>query len=158
MIIVSDTSAISNLAIVGHLDLLRQLYSSVIIPTAVYQELLDSQAVEVLVIQTLDWIETRSVSDLNFLKTLKLNLDEGEAEAIALAVELKADRLVIDERRGRNIAMQAGLEVIGLLGILLAAKRRGFVPLVKPILDALVTQGFWVHDALYAEVLIVAGE
>ncbi len=158
VIVVSDTSAISNLAIAGHLDLLRKLYGSVIIPAAVYQELLNNQNPDILAIQNLGWIQTCSVTDLAFLAELKLNLDQGEAEAIALAVELQADRLIIDERRGRNPALKIGIRVIGLLGILLAAKKQGLISEVKPVLDALVAQGFWVRDALYAEVLLLAGE
>ncbi len=104
------------------------------------------------------WIQTRSVSNLPLLQTLQTNLDPGEAEAITLAVELNADRLIIDERRGRNEAIRAGLQVTGLLGILLAAKQQGLVPLVQPILDDLIANGFWVRKELYTELLILAGE
>jgi uncharacterized protein len=111
MIVVSDTSPISNLAAIGQLELLQQLYGSVIIPTAVYQELLNSGETDpaVLAIQTVNWIETRSVANITLLQTLQNNLDIGEAEAITLAVELNADRLIVDERRGRNEAIRLGL-------------------------------------------------
>ena len=92
------------------------------------------------------------------LLTLQTNLDPGESEAIALALELNAERLIIDERRGRNEAIRAGLRGTGLLGILLAAKQQYFIPLVQPILDDLIAQGFWVREQLYAEVLQLAGE
>ncbi len=71
---------------------------------------------------------------------------------------LNADRLIIDERRGRNEAIQLGLQVSGLLGILLAAKRQRLIPLVQPVLDDLIAQGFWIREQLYAEVLQLAGE
>lgn len=160
MIVVSDTSPISNLAAVGQLGLLQQLYADIIVPTAVYQELLNSGATDpgVLAVQTLDWIQTRSVTNLALLQTLQANLDVGEAEAIALAIELKADRLIIDERRGRNVAIQAGIRVIGLLGILQAAKQQGLIPRVQTVLDDLIANGFWVRNELYAEVLRLAGE
>jgi uncharacterized protein len=160
MIVVSDTSPINNLAAIGQLGLLQQLYGNVIISTAVYQELLNAGATDpgTLAIQTLNWIQTRSVTNLALLQTLQNNLDIGEAEAIALAVELNADRLIIDERRGRNEATRLGLQVTGLLGILLAAKRQGLIPLVQPVLDDLMAQGFWVRAQLYAEVLELAGE
>ena len=71
---------------------------------------------------------------------------------------MNANRLLIDERRGRNEAIQLGLQVTGLLGILLAAKRQGLIPLVQPLLDSLIVQGFWIREELYAEILLLAGE
>jgi len=160
MIIVSNTSPISNLAAVGQLNLLQQLYGSVIIPLAVYQELLDSGPTDpaTLAVQNLDWILVQSTSNLALLETLKNSLDPGEAEAIALAVELNADRLIIDERRGRNEANKRGLRVSGILGILLAAKKQGLIPIVRPILDDLIANGFWIREQLYAEILQLAQE
>jgi predicted nucleic acid-binding protein len=119
MIVISNTSPISNLAAIGHLELLQQLYSNIIIPPAVYQELINSSdtAPATLAVQTLSWIQTQPVSDRVLLETLQSNLDPGEAEAITLAVEIHADRLIIDERRGRNEAIRLGLQVTGLLGI-----------------------------------------
>ena len=160
MIVVSNTSPISNLAAIGQLELLQQLYGNIIIPPAVYQELINSGDAEpaTLAVQTLDWIQTQPVSDRVLLETLQANLDPGEAEAITLAVEINAQRLIIDERRGRNEAMRLGLQVTGLLGIVLAAKQQGLIPLVQPILDDLRANNFWIRDALYAEVLRLAGE
>lgn len=160
MIVVSNTSPISNLAAIGRLDLLQQLYGNVIIPPAVYQELIDSGDTDAgtLAVQTLDWIQTQSVTNISLVQSLSLNLDEGEAEAIALAFELKAQRLIIDERRGRNEATRLGLQITGLLGILLTAKQQGLIPLVQPILDDLIANGFWMREQLYAEVLQLAEE
>lgn len=89
MIVVSDTSPISNLAAIGQLELLQQLYGSVIISSAVYQELLnsDNRDPAVLALQTVNWIEIRSVTNITLLQTLQNNLDIGEAEAISLAGE-----------------------------------------------------------------------
>ncbi|WP_243146643.1 hypothetical protein [Scytonema sp. UIC 10036] len=82
MIVVSDTSPISNLAAIGQLELLQQLYSTVIIPTAVYRELLNSGETDpaVLAIQSVNWIETRSVANITLLQTLQKNLDIGEVD------------------------------------------------------------------------------
>ena len=160
MIVVSNTSPISNLAAIGQLELLQQLYGNIIIPPAVYQELINSGDAELatLAVQTLDWIQTQPISDRVLLETLQTNLDPDEAEAITLAVEINAQRLIIDERRGRNEAMRLGLQVTGLLGIVLAAKQQGLIPLVQPIIDDLRANCFWIRDALYAEVLRLAGE
>ncbi|MEH2388008.1 MAG: DUF3368 domain-containing protein [Nostoc sp.] len=124
MIIVSDTSPINNLAAINHLHLLQQLYGTVLIPEAVYRELTDPNfpvagAIEV---QTFIWIQTRPVEDRILVQALSNELDIGEAEAIALALEMKADQVLIDERRGRMIAARLNLAYTGILGILVEAK------------------------------------
>lgn len=134
MIIVSDTSPINNLAAINHLDLLRQLYGTVIIPEAVYRELADPNfpvagATEV---QAFDWIQTCTISNLTLVKALSNELDIGEAEAIALAVEIQADQVLIDERRGRLIASRLNLRYKGILGVLVEAKSQGLIAEVKP--------------------------
>lgn len=161
MIIVSDTSPINNLAAINQLNLLRQLYSTVIIPAAVYRELTDPNfpvagATEV---QTLDWLQTRQITNLAMLETLSQDFDPGEAEAIILALEIEADQVLIDERRGRLIAERLKLNYTGILGILIEAKRRGLILSVKPLLDALINQaGFWVAQPVYNRVLRLADE
>ncbi|MGG6266204.1 DUF3368 domain-containing protein [Leptolyngbya sp. AN03gr2] len=161
MIIVSDTSPINNLAAINQLNLLRQLYETVLIPEAVYRELTDPDfavagAIEV---QTLDWIQTRAVSDRPLVEALNNELDIGEAEAIALAVEVEADQVLIDERRGRLVASKLNLRYTGVLGILVEAKSKGFIVEVKPLLDALIHDaGFWIAEPLYNNVLQLVNE
>lgn len=90
---------------------------------------------------------------------LQRDLDAGEAEAIALAVETNADLLLMDERLGREEANNLGLNCIGLIGVLIAAKRKGLVAEIKPLLDALRdVAGFWISGALYRRVLRDEGE
>jgi predicted nucleic acid-binding protein len=87
------------------------------------------------------------------------NLDLGEAEAIALALELKADELLIDERLGRREAVRLGLSITGVLGVLLIAKNRGLIAKVKPIMESLISQAnFRISHQLYEEVLQTANE
>lgn len=156
MIIVSDTSPINNLAAIDSLYLLQKLYKTVIIPEAVYRELTDPSfpvagAIEV---QTLEWIQTQSVSDWTIIEALSNELDRGEAEAIALALELKATQVLIDERRGRLVAARLNLRYTRILGILVEAKSQRLIPAVKPLLNALINQaGFWVAAPLYGSVL-----
>ncbi len=93
------------------------------------------------------------------MKLLSRELDKGEAEAIALALELRADQVLIDERRGRRIAARLNLRYTGILGILVEAKNRGLISEVKPLLDALINQAvFWVAAPLYSSVLQIVDE
>ncbi|MEH2415449.1 DUF3368 domain-containing protein [Nostoc sp.] len=170
MIIVSDTSPINNLAAINHLHLLQQLYGTVLIPEAVYRELTDPNfpvagAIEV---QTFIWIQTRPVQDRILVEALSNELDIGEAEAMsddkplrvyALALEMKADQVLIDERRGRMIAARLNLAYTGILGVLVEAKSQRLISAVKPLLDALINQaGFWVAEPLYKRVLQLVDE
>lgn len=163
MIIVSDTSPITNLAAIGQLDLLRQLYSRVIIPEAVYNEMVDINkivpgAVEV---QTLSWIQTQTVinSLLTEIQENNESIHLGEAEAIILSLEMKADLLLMDERRGRIVATNYGINITGLLGVLIQAKKQGLIPAIKPLIDQLITQAnFRVNRQLYTVVLQASNE
>jgi predicted nucleic acid-binding protein len=145
LIVVSDTSPLLNLARIGHGDLLGRLYGEILVPTAVADELkrngVDPSAIQGLAIR--DPVDRATVS------LLQSELDPGESAAIALAREVRADLILADERRGRRKAIQLGLEVVGLLGVLSEAKRRGLVTACKPVLDALTgLAGFWVSNDL----------
>lgn len=164
MIVVSDTSPITNLAAIGQLDLLQRLYTSIIIPVAVYDEMVNvgKSVPGATEVKTLPWIQTQAVADQQRVITIQEseeNIDLGEAEAIALALELKADLLLMDERRGRIVATSYGLQVTGLLGVLVQAKRNNLIQIVKPLLDQLIEQAdFRVSDELYTTILQIAGE
>ncbi|MGJ3253596.1 MAG: DUF3368 domain-containing protein [Elainellaceae cyanobacterium] len=164
MIVVSDTSPITNLTAIGQLDLLRQLYTNIVIPIAVYNEMVavDTVVPGAVEVQTLSWIQTQVVADAQSVIDLQSSQDDidlGEAEAIVLALELGADLLLMDERRGRRLAENCGLRVTGLLGVLLQAKRNGFITSVKPIMDQLIEEAdFRISSQLYATVLKTADE
>lgn len=161
MIVVSDTSPINNLAAIGQLYLLHQLYGTVLIPEAVYLELTEPSFLVAggTEVQTLDWIQTRNVRDRKLVESLSNELDIGEAEAIALAVEIQAERLLIDERCGRLVASRLNLQYTGILGILVEAKSQGLISEVKPLLNALINQaGFWITEPLYNRVLQLVDE
>jgi uncharacterized protein len=156
VIVVSDTSPITNLASIGQLELLRQLYGQIVIPPAVYREL--TTAGETVPgyqeVQTFDWITVQSVKDFARVASLLEQLDEGEAEAIALAIEQQAEWLLIDEELGRRIAENYQIQFTGILGVLIEAKHQGLITQVKPILDALINEAdFWVSERLYHRVL-----
>ena len=103
---VSNTSPIINLACIGQLDILRQLYGSVAIPESVYHEIAVTGSGEAgsWEVQALGWIETKKTTSRLQAAALQIELDKGEAEAIVLALELNAELLLLDERRGRTVA------------------------------------------------------
>jgi hypothetical protein len=160
---VSNTSPLSNLASIGRLHLLRSQFTEVLIPQAVVRELSahpDPQALGL--IQTAmreQWIKPAAVSDSPILKLLLLQLHRGEAEAIALASEMQADMVLIDEQEGRQLATQASLSVTGVLGVLLRAKHTGQITAIKPEIAALRSKArFFISASLEAKVLKATGE
>lgn len=160
IIVVSDTTAIIHLARINALDLVRRLYMSIYIPDAVYHELTVHGpsipgAREVI---NCTWIKRRAVSNKGQVLALRRTLDPGEAEAIALAQEINADLLIIDEKKGRAHAKSLGLDITGMVGILLMAKERGLIEQVKPYLDKLLATNFKLGMGLYNQALSMAGE
>jgi uncharacterized protein len=119
MLIVSNTTPISELAKVEQLELLRDVFGQVIIPQEVYDELMVGNHPAVLAMQAANWIQVRAVIDRPSLQELQTqtNLDLGECAAILLAEELKADRLIIDEKAGRQIAKSRRLPVMGTIAV-----------------------------------------
>ncbi len=158
MIVVSDTSPITNLLRIGRINLLRDLFETVIIPEAVFQEInvLEHQRIE---IQKYDWIQVVSLTNRDLFYELIERVDPGEAEAISLSVELAANLLLIDETAGRFEAERIGLEVTGLIGVLIRAKDKGLIQRVEPELIKLVSEaGFWLSEDLIRKVLAQIGE
>jgi len=161
MIIVSNTSPLSNLASIDHLFILEQIYGKIIIPEAVYNELTHPDAGEIIInsIKSAQWLEICSVINIEKVKKLQEKIHLGEAEAIILALELNANELLIDERLGRLKAEALGINITGILGILLISKNRKLVTKVKPILDDLINKAsFRVSQQLYNHTLKLANE
>ena len=161
MIVVSDTSPVLNLARIGRLELLHSLYHEVLIPSAVYRELTDpnSNLPPAVHLASTPWLIVAAAADQGRVRELREHLDPGESEAIVLAIERRADLLLIDERRGRQTATAQGLIVTGLLGVVARAKRAGLIELAKPVVDDLIQVArFWIGPALYAAVLAELGE
>jgi predicted nucleic acid-binding protein len=133
MIVVSDTSPINYLLLIGQIDLLPRLFEKVIIPDAVLNEMLDPSAPKVLqqwIVNSPSWLTIQAVPVID--ETLS-PLDLGEQAAITLAQTLPADLLVIDERLGRQIACDRGIPLVGTLGILDAAATQGLIDLAETI-------------------------
>jgi len=95
--------------------------------------------------------------EVALVSALKLLLDDGEAEAVALA-NVRGDRIILDDRQARSVAAKLGLRVIGTVGVLLRAKRSGIISAIKPMLDDLELNGFHLSSELKKEALRLAGE
>ena len=161
MIIVSDASPLINLARIGTLGLLRQLYGKISIPQAVWYEIVVEGAGRPGAdeVERADWIETHVVCNESLVQALREDLDAGEAEAIALGLEIQAGLLLMDEHRGRESARHLGLSPVGLIGILIEAKRRGLLPGVRDSLKRLRNEaGFRLNETLFQRVLQDQGE
>ena len=161
MIVVCNATPLIALAAAGQFDLLRAVYGEITIPDAVYHEVVVAGAGEAGAreVAAAAWIKRHTVCNAALVRALELELDAGEAQAIALAVELSAGLILLDERLGRHAATRLGLTVAGTLGVLIAAKDRRLLAAVRPVLDALRAQaGFWIGDDLHAAVLKTAGE
>jgi predicted nucleic acid-binding protein len=145
---------------VDQFTLLRDLFQHITIPPAVFEEVVirgggQPGAGET---NTAQWITRAMLEQSGVADILAAELDRGEAEAIALALQEKADWLLIDERVGRRFAKRVGLKVKGTLGVLLEGVRRDFINDLQLLLDKLVAKGTWIAPAIYAEVLKLSQE
>ncbi len=157
MIIVSDTSTITNLLQISRLDILKSLYGNIVIPPRVRRELYRIEG-QKTAIEKLDWIITEYPHDQQLIAELLEDLELGESEAIALAVELDAEYLIIDEYKGRAIAEKRGIKIVGLLGILIAAKTGGHIESLRPLIEKIRSNGFRLNSSLVDKVLNALGE
>ncbi len=160
MIIISDTTALSELAKIGKLELLYGVFGTVVIPEEVYQEITTGNHPAVTAVKSAKWLKVNSVNNTNSIKKLELEtgLDTGESSAIILAEELNADQLLIDEKAGRKVALSRGLSIIGLVGVIILAKEKKLIINVKNVLDSLIIQGTRISPKLYNYALILAQE
>ncbi|MCW5909182.1 MAG: hypothetical protein KIS94_15055 [Chitinophagales bacterium] len=152
MIIVSDTSPISALLKCNQIHLLHSLYSTIIIPTKVFDELLVLEKAGVNVRGDLkkSWVKILAPKDEIRVKSFYNLVDEGEAEAIVLALELHAELLLMDDLAGRELAKENGLATKGLLGILVEAEKKKLLPDAKRLADELRDNGIiWVSERVY---------
>jgi uncharacterized protein len=159
-LVVSDTSPIRALAHVRYLHLLQELFDDILIPPAVARELeFPDSKMQPIPLGTMPGVVVRIPRDATRVNQLARILDLGEAEAIALAVETKAEALLIDEATGRREAERLGLPTIGALGVLVRGKQRGLLPSVAPLMDQLQQEiGFRISASLREEILRRARE
>jgi predicted nucleic acid-binding protein len=162
IVVVSDTSPLRVLQRLNQLDLLPALFDEVLVPPTVVVEIANvadsTRRFDVAAVPGVRVVAPASRSPVE--EMIKVNrLDPGEAEAIQLAVETRADVLLIDERRGTKIARECGLRTTGVLGILVQAKQRQLIQSVRPFLSALQNEGrFFLTEELIEQILRLAGE
>lgn len=145
--VVVDSACLIGLERIGRLHVLPALFDPVLIPPEVAREFGTS----------ISWLRVETPANLPLLSALKMLVDDGEAEAMALAGE-RGCKIVLDDRQARLVGSNLGLTVIGTLGILVKAKRGGIISALKPLLEDLEANGFYLGSALKEEVLRLAGE
>ncbi len=154
-IVVVNTSPIIYLSSINKINILKDLFHEVFIPDAVKREVLsggkDSSGFKEM--KGKDWIKTKKIKNKLAKEYLLTDIDNGEAEVIVLAEELKADTVIMDDKLGRQIAHLRGCNVVGTLRILVAAKEKGLITEVKPLLEKLKEAGFWISEDLYKAVV-----
>jgi uncharacterized protein len=156
--VVSNTTPLISLLKLDRLEILNKIYSEICIPSAVYNEIeagRDKPFYRDL--SKIDWIKIIEIQNQNALKYF-LDLDSGEAEAIVLATEIKADLIIMDEKLGRFHAKHADLKVTGIIGVLIKAKQQGIITEIKPLLSELIEKNIWIGDKLMNEILTQTGE
>lgn len=160
LIVVSNTTPLSELAKIGQLSLLRDVFDHILIPPEVSAELTAGVHPAAGLISQQQWIEVKPVSNPQAVLTLhyQTKLGLGECAAIILAEEVGAHRLLLDDRNARQQAHSRSLPVLGTVGVILVAKNLGLIPTVKDVLDALIAQGMRLGPQLYQAALATAGE
>lgn len=147
--IISDTSCLIILTNIGELGLLQSLYGQVTTTIDIATEYGDPLP---------NWINIVPVIDTPKQKILELQLDKGEASAIALALETNNSVIVLDDLKARKVANQLGLSYTGTIGIIIKAKLEGFIPSILPILNKIKQKGFRLSEEVEQEALRCANE
>jgi predicted nucleic acid-binding protein len=158
MIVVADTGPVNYLILIGHIDLLSKLYSTILIPSAVRDELRDSGAPD-RVRRWIDsppaWLDIRRPALLPDAGLLRLRIGPGERDAILLAQETGADDIILDDRLGRREAERRKLHTVGSIGVLRAASREGLLNL-RDALERLAGTNFYITQELIDTLLAEA--
>ena len=148
-IVVSDTSCLIVLSKIGKLDILRKLYSEIIITPEIANEFGDELPT---------WISEISVTDVQKQKILEIEVDRGEASAIALSIEINADLIIVDDFKARKVSKHLGLTITGTLGVLVKARNSDLFPSIKPVIEDLNNTNFRVSTELIEEMLRASNE
>jgi len=159
-IVVANTSPIIYLSAINKTDLVKKLFGEIFIPDAVKQEILSGgkDTFSFREIENKQWIKTKKIENELAKKYLLTDIDDGEAEVIVLAEELKAKIIIMDDRLGRKVARLRGFHVVGTLRLLITAKEKGIITEVKPLVERLKEVGFWISEDVYKDILAQSNE
>ena len=160
MKVVSDSTILIGLARIEKTNLLKEIFQDIYIPEAVFKEVADDGKLraEAKTVREAEWIIKKQIVDYtqaNFLMTV---LEKGEAEVLVLAKEMQADLLLLDEEKARKSAVRAGFKVMGLIGILIVAKRLGLITNIRTYIEKLQREKFRISDKIVNMALKQAGE
>ncbi len=147
--IISDTSCLIILSNIGQLELLHKMYGEIVITPEILEEYQDVVP---------DWIVVQTVSDKYRQRILELQIDKGEASAIALAIEIPGSTLILDDEKARKVARSLDLSFTGTIGVIVKAKLNGVIPEVKSILEMIKKTNFRISTELEIAALKLAGE
>ncbi len=153
MIVVSNSSPLTSLAIIDRLDLLEKLFEEIYVPNAVYKEVTQKEKPFSDVLERFLKRKIKSVKNKTVVNILKSDIGAGESEAIALAIEQNSDFILIDDLKARKLAKLNELKVIGTLGILMMAKKEGYILEVNPYLEKLIENQIRISEKIKKIVL-----
>jgi len=156
MIVIADSSALVALSICDGLPLLDRLFGEVKVPQAVYDEVCIANKAESPVLKA--YLEGKVCTTSTITIEKSNGLGKGELAAISLYKQLSADLLLIDDARAKKVAYLNNLEVMGSLGVLLLAKKKGLIATIKPSLTLLRCSDIFVSEHLLEQMLVIAGE
>lgn len=158
--VVVNTTPLIALSHVGQINLLKELYGEIIIPEAVYKELsVKTESVcKKAVDSSLDWIRVEKIKNLMAREMYKTQLHDGEVEVMILSKEIKADVVIIDDANAKKYAKYLKLPVTGTLGVLIRAKREGYIDRLEPILRQMTERGIYISQSLIELCLKQTGE
>jgi predicted nucleic acid-binding protein len=148
-LIISDTSCFITLSNVGELELLRLLFKQIVTTPEIAKEFGESLP---------EWVEIIAVSDKAKQELLEIQVDKGEASAIALALENPSSFLILDDNKARKLAQNLRLEITGTIGVVVTAKQKGIISSIKPILQKIKDTNFRISAELELQALLQANE
>lgn len=143
-LVVADSSCLIGLSRTGNLEILHKLFAKIIIPEAVYREvvIIGKGRAGAEEVKNSAWIERRAVKNELAVRMLRINLGAGESESIVLSAELKAKFIILDDLKARQTAEELGLSVIGTAAVLQKAEEKGIIGSLQSVLQDLRNAGF----------------
>jgi len=148
-VVISDTSCFILLDKIGELDILQKVFHAVTTTEDIAAEFRKELP---------EWVQIKAVVNKEYQHLLQLEVDNGEASAIALAIEEGSALLILDDNKARKLAAKLDLAYTGTLGVLLKAKQTGIIPNIRSIIEKIQETNFRFSEKVYQEILALANE